>query len=764
MNTVKQARIDRGRRRFLIASGIVGGGLAVGAWWFYRERDRLGAPPALVAADGERIFNAWIKIGDDGRILVQVPRQEMGQGVSTALPMLVAEELDADFADVHYEQAPIAPVYGNATMLADGVPFRPDDHGWVAELVRHTQFKAGQLLGLQATGGSTSVRDAFEPMRRAGATARAMLVTAAARRLGVAESELEVAASRVTHAPSRRSLSFAELAAEAAALPMPDDVALKPRERFTLLGTPRPRLDVPAKVDGSAHYGIDARPPGLVYAAIAQCPVFGGTVKHYEGGDVAEWPGVRAIVELPATRTSAAAVAVVADHYWQAKKALEAIPIEWHGGAHAAHDTGEQKARYAALLDDDPGRVYDAAGDSAAAFAAAARTLEADYHAPYLAHATMEPMNCTTLIRADGSGEVWVGNQAPTLVRWITAEVAGVDSERVTVHTPYLGGGFGRRGEMDVVMQAALIAERLRDTPIQLVWSREEDMRHDLYRPMASARLRAAIDADGALAGVEIKSVGQSAVTELTRRLLPAMASDLMKDKTMSEGLFDLPYAFANRTVSHVRTHEAVPVGFWRSVGHSMNAFFAEGFVDEIAHTLGQDPFEFRRAALGHAPRHRRVLEVAAERAGWGGPLDGGRGRGIALAESFHAVVAQVAEVRVADEAITVERVVCAIDCGFALNPDIVRAQVESAIIFGLSAALHGEISVRNGRVEQGNFPDYRMVGLASTPRIEVHIVESGLEHLGGVGEPGTPPLAPAVANAVFAACGKRLRELPLRV
>ncbi|MGE0487216.1 MAG: molybdopterin cofactor-binding domain-containing protein [Gammaproteobacteria bacterium] len=764
MNSSSSQQVNRGRRRFLVATAAVGGGLAIGIGWFYRERDVLEAPPALSTVDGEHIFNAWLKIGTDGRIVVQVPRQEMGQGVSTALPMLVAEELDADFADVHFEQAPIAPVYGNATMLGDGVPFRPDDHGWVAAFVRHSQFKAGQALGLQATGGSTSVRDAFEPMRRAGATARAMLVTAAARRLGVDEAELEVAASRVNHVASARSLAFAELASEAAALPMPRDVPLKPRERFTLLGTPRPRLDVPAKVDGSALYGIDARPPGMAYAAITQCPVFGGTVKHYDGGDVAEWPGVRAVVELPATRTSAAAIAVVADHYWQAKKALEAIPIEWEGGAHAAHDTRAQRERYRALLDDEAGRVYDAAGDSATAFANAAQTIEADYHAPYLAHATMEPMNCTTLIRADGSGEVWVGNQAPTLVRSTTAEVAGVDSERITVHTPYLGGGFGRRGEMDVVMQAALIAEQMRDTPVQLVWSREEDMRHDLYRPMASARLRAALGADGTLAGFEVKSVGQSAVTELTRRLLPAMASDLMKDKTMSEGLFDLPYAFANRTVRHVRTHEPVPVGFWRSVGHSMNAFFAEGFVDEIADALGQDPFEFRRTALGHAPRHRHVLEVAAERAGWGAPMDSGRGRGIALAESFHAIAAQVAEVTVADGAITVERVVCAIDCGFAINPDIVRAQVESAIIFGLSAALHGEITVRDGRVEQGNFPDYRMVGLSQTPRIEVHIVESGLEHLGGVGEPGTPPLAPAIANAVFAASGKRLRELPLRV
>lgn len=756
--------INKSRRRFLVAGAAATGGLIIGTAWFYRKRDLLTPPAALQAGAGEQIFNAWIKIGNDGRIVVQVPRQEMGQGVTTALPMLVAEELDADFADVRFEQAPIDDIYANATMLGESVPFRPDDHSWVAELARVTQFKMGQTLGLSATGGSTSVRDAFEPMRRAGASARAMLVSAAARRFGVAEAECTVAASRVSHAVSGQSASFAELADEAARLPLPEDVKLKAREEFSLLGTSQARIDMRPKVDGSAAFGLDVRPEGMVYAAIAQSPVFGGGIKNYDAGDVAEWPGVRAVLELPATKTSAAALVVVAEHYWQARKALQAIPVEWAGGDHAAHSTLEQRRRYAALLDNEDGRVYDEAGDSAAALAAAATTIDADYHAPYLAHATLEPVNCTTLVRSDGSAEVWLGNQGPGVVRWITAEAAGIDSENVTVHTPYLGGGFGRRGEMDVVMQAALVANQLTDVPVQLIWSREEDMRHDLYRPMASARFRAGLNEDGSVAAFEAKTVGQSTVESLTSRLMPVMASDAMKDKTTMEGIFDLPYAFNNRRASHVRTHEPVPVGFWRSVGHSQNAFFAEGFVDEMAVAAGRDAFEFRSDALAHAPRHRAVLEVAAKRAGWGRPLAGSRGRGIALAESFGSIVAQVAEVEVSGSTIAVKRVVCAIDCGFAVNPDNVVAQVESGIVFGLSAALYGKITVAGGRVEQGNFPDYRMVQMAEMPEIEVHLVESGIEHLGGVGEPGTPPLAPAVANAVFAATGKRLRELPLRV
>ena len=752
------------RRRFLIAAGIAGGALAIGVWRFYRRRDRLTAPAGLKPGANEAVLTGWLKIGTDGSVIVQVPRQEMGQGITTALPMLVAEELDADPASVRFEQAIIDPLYANATMLGDGVPMRPDDTGWLAELTRLTQSKLGEALGVQATGGSSSVRDAWEPMRRAGAAARAMLVSAAARRFGVVASECTVARGTVEHKATGSRADFGELALEAAKLPIPQDAPLKDPSRYVLLGKPQDRLDVPAKVDGSAQFACDVRLPGMLYAAIAQCPVFGGALKSFDDAKAKGRKGVKGVFALPATSTSAAAVAVLAERTWQARTALDQLSIVWDEGANASHDTRAQREQYMELLGGGDARVYDAAGDAAAALARAAKTVTADYFAPYLAHATMEPMNCTALVRTDGSCDVWVGNQAPTLVRWFAAKAAETDSDRVTVHTPYLGGGFGRRIEMDVVMQAVTLARRLPGTPVQLIWSREEDMQHDAYRPMAAARFHAALDSAGSISAWTNRIVGQSCTGSLTARLLPAAASDLMKDKTTSEGAFDLPYALPNRRVEHVLTHEPVPVGYWRSVGHSYNAFFTESFLDECAHAAGRDPFAYRRALLAEAPRHRKVLEVAAGKAGWGAPLAKGHGRGIALAESFHSIVAQVAEVEVAGGKAKVRRVVCAIDCGFAVNPDTVAAQMESAIVFGLSAALYGEITIRNGRVEQGNFPDYDMVRLAETPEIEVHIVNSGIEHLGGVGEPGTPPIAPAVCNAIFAATGKRVRSLPIRL
>jgi isoquinoline 1-oxidoreductase subunit beta len=754
----------RARRMFLVSAGVLGGALAVGVYVVLRPRDRLTAPAALQPAAGEAIVTAWIRLATDGRVTVQVPRQEMGQGIASTLALLVAEEMDADPASVRFEQAPVDPVYANATMLGDAVPFRPDDAGWIAEFARLAQFKVGETLGVQATGGSSSLRDAWRPMRQAGAAARAMLVAAAAQRFALPANELRVARGVVEHQASGRRATFGELALEAAKLPIPRDAAPKDPAHFVLLGKPQPRLDVPSKVDGSASFGIDVRLPGMRYAAIAQCPVFGGSVGSFDAGKAKARRGVVDVFDIAATSTSAAAVVVVAQHYWQARSALADVAIAWNDGPHARHDSAEQRGRYGALLAGGDARVYDEAGDVDLAFASPARLVEADYFVPYLAHATLEPMNCTARVGSDGSCEVWVGSQAPTLVKWFAARAAGIESDRVQVHTPYLGGGFGRRAEMDVVMQAVAIAKRLPGTPVQLIWSREEDMTHDVYRPMVAARLRAALDASGALTGWRHRSVGQSCTGSLTARLMPAAAGDMMKDKTTVEGAFDLPYALPNRRVEHVLTHEPVPVGYWRSVGHSYNAFFSECFIDECAHAAGRDPLELRRALLVGAPRHRRVLDVAARHANWGSPLPAGVARGVALAESFHSIVAQVAEVELRDGAPRVRRVVCAVDCGFAVNPDIVAAQMESGIVFGLTAALHGEISVKAGRVQQTNFPAYEMVRLADTPAIDVHIVDSGVEHLGGIGEPGTPPIAPAVCNALFALTRKRIRSLPIRL
>ena len=759
---------NRGRRRLLIAAGLSAGAFALGGWLFYRERDRMHRPAALVPREGEAAFNAWIKIGADGVVRVQVPRQEMGQGITTALPMLVAEELDCDMAQLRFEQAPVDAVYANATMLADAVPFRPDDHGWLADLARLTQYRVAELLGVQATGGSSSVRDAWYLMRHAGAAARAMLVAAAAQRWGVEAKECRTEGGAVQHAASGRRLGYGALAAQAAALPPPARVALKDPREFRLLGKSQRRLDTAAKVDGTALFGCDVRLPGMRYAAIAQCPLFGGTLQSADIGAATRKPGVTAVVDLAPTSTSPAAVAVVAEGWWKAKTVLDGMTIQWHGGPDAAFDSARQREAYAALLDQGSSRAYEEVGDAPAALAGAKRVLEALYEVPYLAHATMEPMNATALVK-DGRCEVWAGNQAPTLVKWFAAKAAGVPSEAVTVHTPFLGGGFGRRAEMDVIVQAAAIAAKLPGVPVQLLWSREQDIQHDVYRPMAMARLRCALDANGAIAAWHHRIVGQSCTQGLTARLMPAAASDLMKDKTVAEGAYDLPYAMPNRLVEHVLAHQPVPVGYWRSVGHSYNAYFVECFLDEVARAAGKDPFEYRRALLAGAPRHRKVLETAAAMAGWKRPLAAGDGvraaRGIALAESFHSIVAQVVEIELgADGAPRVRRVCCAIDCGMAVNPAIVAAQMESGIVFGLSAALYGEITLKAGRVQQSNFNDYAVLRMADCPRIEVQIVDSGWEHLGGVGEPGTPPIAPAVANAVYAATGKPVRRLPIRV
>lgn len=751
------------RRAFLITAGIAGGALVIGAARFYRTRDRLTPPESLEAREGEAVLTAYVRIAPDGRLTVQVPRQEMGQGVSTTLPMLVAEEMDADPAQVAWEQSPVDGVYANPTMLSLGVPYRHEDRGWVASVMRLTQYKLGEALGLMGTGGSTSVCDAWEPMRAAGAAARAMLVQAAAARFGVPSAECTVDNGVVRHAGSGRSAGFGELAADAARQPIPHEAKPKEPSQFRLLGKAMPRLDAPGKVDGSAQFGIDVKLPGMLHAAILQSPVFGGGVASFDGGAAMALPGVKAVFALPATSASQAAVAVVAQHWWQAKSALSRVKVTWDEGPHAGHDSAAQRQRYEAALTSGNARTYDAAGKPDNGLAAPPRLLEATYAVPYLAHAAMEPMNATALVDK-GACEVWCGNQSPTLAKWFAARAADVDASRVTVHTPLLGGGFGRRFEVDVVLQAVSIARRMEGTPVKLVWSREEDMTHDMYRPMALARMRAALDGTGNVIAWDNRVVSQSCTASVTARLMPAAASDLLKDRTSAEGVFDLPYSLPHRRVEHVLAHEPVPVGFWRSVGYSFNSFFAEGFLDECAHAAGKDPFEFRRALLEDRPRHRKVLETAAGKAGWGTPLPEGTGRGIALAESFGSIVAQVAEVRMAEGRPRVTRVVCAVDCGFALDPGIVAAQMEGGIVFGLSAALHGGITLKNGRVQQANYTEYDMVKLADCPVIEVHVVNSGLEHLGGVGEPGTPPVAPAVCNAIFAATGKRVRELPIRL
>lgn len=756
--------MSNARRAFLIGTGLLGTGLAVGVFRFYRPRDHLTAPPALQAGAGEVVLTAWIKLGSDGRVTVMVPRQEMGQGATTTLPMLVAEEMDADPAQVRFEQAPIDAMYANATMMSEAAPFRSDDQSASARFGRWTEFKLGEALGIQATGGSSSTLDAWGPMRQAGAAARALLLTAAAGQWQVPAEQLRIEKGIIRHDASGRAAGFGEFAAQAARLPVPKAVTVRDPSAFTLLGRAQKRLDIPAKVNGSAVFGIDVHPPGLHYAALTQSPTPGASVASFDARAAHGMPGVVDIFPIEATSTSAAALVVVAQHYWQARQALDAVTIQWKDGAGAGHDSDRQRERYRQSLGTGKARAYDEGGDVHAALASASRQIAAEYFVPYLAHATMEPINATALIGADGGCEIWVGNQSPTLVRRMAAMAAGVDGDRVVVHTPYLGGGFGRRFEMDVVMQVVAIARRRPGTPVQLIWSREEDMSHDAYRPMAMAALRAGFDTNGRIVAWHQRVVGQSVAGGTTERLAPALASDFLKDKTTVEGGFDLPYDLPNRLTEHGVQHEPVPVGFWRSVGHSYTAFFAECFIDECAQAAGRDPVDYRRSLLQHAPRHLRVLDEVAKRSGWDQPAMPGTGRGVALVESFGSIVAQVAEVELRDGQPRVKRVVCAVDCGFAVDPGIVETQMQGGIVFGLSAALYGNITFKDGRVQQSSFPDYEMVRLAQCPKIEVHIVDSGIENLGGIGEPGTPPVAPAVCNALFALTGQRIRELPIRL
>lgn len=742
-----------GRRRFLLTGTVVGGGLLIG-YGLFKPRDLLGDPAVLSVDAGEVALNAWLKIAEDGSVTVAVPRAEMGQGVYTALPMLVAEELDVPWSKVKVEQAPIDGVYGNVVMMIAGAPFDYADEGWLASTARWSMGRLGRVLGLQVTGGSTSVRDGWLPMRTAGAAARDMLVRAAAARLEVHRNDLEVSDGAVMHAETGRSLSFGALAGEAARLDPAPDVQLKSREDYRFLGKPVPRVDVPAKVTGSAEFGIDVRVADQLYAAIKSAPVFGGSLVRVDAAKIQSMPGVAAVVEL------ADAVAVIADSYWHAQSALNAADIEFAAGNNNEVSTSSLFQAYTTALDDGDFFTYESTGNAEEALAEV-EVIAAEYRAPLLAHACMEPMNCT--VRIDGErAEIWCGNQAPDILRMVAAETLDIPSENVTVHTPLLGGGFGRRGETDFMLRAISIAQTLPGRAIQLIYSREEDIQHDTYRPPATARFRARLDDAGRIVAWHNQIASPSVLQAVLRRTFPKLPTG-GPDRTNIEGAAFLAYATPHRRVEHAAVDLPVPIGFWRSVGHSFNAFFTECFMDELAEAAGMDPLKFRLAHLDDHPRETRVLELLRDFGGWHTPLGEGRAVGMALHESFNSIVGQIAEVGIDNGQIRVHRVVCVIDCGQLVNSEIVIMQMESGIVFGLTAALYGDVRVESGRVMQWNFPDYRMLSLKDMPRIETHVIESDAEP-GGAGEPGTPPIAPAVANAVSALTGRRIRTLPIRI
>jgi isoquinoline 1-oxidoreductase subunit beta len=685
---------DLSRRDFLKAAGALSGSFLLGFW----------LPEARAATDTPTpagFANTWVRIDPDNRITILCARSEMGQGVSTALPMLVAEELEVDLDQIEVAFASGQTAYANK--MLDGI--QPG----------------------QSTGGSTSVQDAWTSLRVAGATTRTLLVQAAAQRWGVSPDACRAERGTVI-GPAGQRLSYGALAADAMALPVPARVTLKPPAAFRLVGKPTRRLDTPAKVNGTATFGIDVRLPGMLYAALAQCPVIGGKPKGFDASRAEAMPGVRQVVQI------SDGVAVVADTFWQALKARDTLTVEWdEGPAATLSSAGIREAlKQAGSL---PGTTALARGNVTQAFAAAAQTLDAVYELPFLAHATMEPMNFTADVRPDGA-DVYGGTQYQTAAQDLVARLCHLSHDQVRMHTTFMGGGFGRRLEVDFVRQAVEIS-RAAGRPVQLQWTRQDDMQHDFYRPAAYDTVRAALDANGNLTAWQFQSPFS----------LPAIS------------FYDVP----NVKITAREQDVGVRTGSWRSVSDSVNIFVSESFMDEVAHAAGRDPYEYRRARLTHQPRLKAVLELAAEKAGWGQPAPG-RFQGIAAMTSYEdSFLAQVAEISVdAAGQVRVHRVVCAVDCGMMVNPDTVVAQVEGSIIFGLSAALYGEITLEGGRVQQSTFKDYPVVRMNESPAIEVYLVPS-TQSPGGMGEPGVALIAPAVANAVFQATGRRLRRLPLR-
>ena len=722
-------------RRAFITSGVAAGGVVVFGVAI-RRGDRSDKVRKLVAADDDSLFDVWLKIAPDNTVTAIIPHADMGQGVHTALAMMLADELDADWSKVRFEEAPAHKEFANYALARGYSTAGMDFPAWLVDSVDGLFFRATQMMGLQITGGSLSVRTTGQvAMRVTGAATRAVLLAAAADEWQVPVAELSAASSMIRHEASGREATFAHFAPAAAELPMPDKPALKAPDAFRIMGTSPPRFDVPAKVDGSASFGIDAVLPGMKHATVRAAPVFGGRVLSVDESSVQDMPGVRKVVNL------GDAVAVIADGYWQAKKALDKLAVEFDDGGNGAATQDGIFERFADEMERSAaeGRVQDdfVSGDATAALDAAAQVIEAEYRVPFLAHATMEPMNCTAWVH-DGRCELWLGTQNPLGFARQVAKAIDMDPAQVLLHNQYLGGGFGRRAFDDFAVQAARLAANV-TYPVKLIWSREEDMRHDHYRQASISRFRGGLDAAGQAVAWQNHYVNKHDPEEAPH----------------------IPYAIKDQSIVFSESGTHVPWGFWRSVDHSLHAFFTESFIDELAVAAGRDPYEYRRELLAGSPRFRAVLDLAANKAGWGEPLAENMGRGIAIHRSFGTIVAQVVDVEIAAGKPRARRVVCAVDAGFAVHPDNLAAQMESGIAYGLTAALYGEISISGGAVAQSNFHDYRMLRMDEAPDVETYIIDGG-GSTGGAGEPGTPPIAPAFTNAIFDATGIRIRELPV--
>jgi isoquinoline 1-oxidoreductase beta subunit len=724
-------------RRAFIASGVLAGG-AVVFGVAIRPGNRAGKVARLVAVDEETVFNVWLKISPDNTVTAIIPHAEMGQGVHTTLAMMLADELDADWKLVRILEAPAHKEYANYALAKGYAAGDRDFPAFLVDTVDGFFLAATKFMNLQITGGSTSTPTTGQHgMRVAGAAVRSVLLQAAANAWGVPAAELRAEKSHLTHPASGNSAPFAHFARAAAELPQPAKPRLKTPGEYTIMGTDVQRFDVPAKVDGSAVFGIDVSLPGMKYATVKAAPVFGTRVAALDESSIQDMPGVRRIVNL------GDAVAVVADGYWQAKTALDRLDIEFEQNASSTIEQSEIFKQFAAAMDAAIAggkEITDhAQGDAASAMSDAAVVVDAEYRVPYLAHAPMEPMNCTAWMH-DGICELWTGTQNPLGFAAEAAAALDMDIDQVVLHNQYLGGGFGRRAFADYTIQAARIAAEV-PYPVKLIWSREEDMRHDHYRQASISRFRAALD-----------NAGRPT----------AWINQYVEKHDPKEAPY-IPYAIANQFIHYTESKTHVPWGFWRSVDHSLHAFFTESFIDELAFAARKDPYEYRRDLLANAPRFRTVLDTAAEKSGWHRPLADNWGRGIAIHKSFGTIVAQVIEIEVSDGQVLPRRVVCAVDAGYAMHPDGMRAQMESGIVYGLTAALYSDISIRRGAVAQGNFHDYPMLRMREAPEVETYIINSG-EKTGGAGEPGTPAIAPALVNAIFDATGRRIRELPVKL
>jgi isoquinoline 1-oxidoreductase beta subunit len=698
------------RRTFLKVSTAAGGGLLICGYVPGIGRD--------VSAAGIFEPSVWVKITADDTVTMTLTMLEMGQGVMTSMPMLVAEELDVDWTRIKTEWAPADPRYGNPN-----------------------------FGGQQLTAGSNSVRGMWKVLRESGATARAMLITAAAATWGVPENTVSTEKGEVVHRASGRRLKYGGLVDKAAALPVPKAVALKDPKDFHVLGQSLPRLDIPGKVNGTAEFGLDVKRPGMLVARVVRCPVFGGKVASFNPDKAKAVPGVRHVVQI------STGVAIAADNYWAASKGAQALEITWDEGPLAKLSSAEITRTYAELAQ-QPGKVARNDGDTAAALKGASKSVERVYEVPFLAHACMEPMNCTADVRADRC-DVWVPTQGQTASQQAATAASGLRADAVHIHPTFLGGGFGRRGEADFVTDAVETSKAI-GKPVKVVWTREDDIQHDYYRPVTYVRMWGAVDGSGKPVAFMQRMVQQS----LMKRIggLPPNGVDFIS----VDGSASLPYDIPNVRIEYTETDPGIPFGFWRSVGASVNGYVVEAFIDELAAASGEDAFEFRRKRLTKHPRHKAVLELVAEKSGWGKPLSPGHARGIALMEAFGSIVGQVAEVSVTNGTVRVHKIWCAVDCGWVIHPDTIKAQMEGGTVYGLTAALKGEITIQNGRVVQRHFNDYQMMRHNDTPEVETHIVASA-ETPGGIGEPSTAVAAGALVNAIAAATGKRIYRLPIR-